>query len=164
MLRPSLLGTHTWDSGGIVPDAHAQALRMIPAAVGCNDACSVTKCLPCHCHFLLQLFICDSGLLTACWFEQNRSHMLRTCALPCFKTLSWLLLSMQPSHELQNVDEVLTLVSKHPHGVMAGQIKDAYKGVSEDVKVWFVHLTYCGVSISFIKLVLKTRHPLGSGV
>ena len=42
---------------------------------------------------------------------------------------------MQPSHELQNVDEVLTLVLKHPHGVMAGQIKDAYKGVSEDVKV-----------------------------
>ena len=33
------------------------------------------------------------------------------------------------------MDEVLTLVSKHPHGVMAGQIKDAYKGVSEDVKV-----------------------------
>ena len=53
----------------------------------------------------------------------------------CFRPLSWLLLSMQPSHELQNVDEVLTLVLKHPHGVMAGQIKDAYKGVSEDVKV-----------------------------
>lgn len=52
----------------------------------------------------------------------------------------------KPSHELQNVDEVLTLVSKHPHGVMAGQIKDAYKGVSEDVKrlkeegkVWCIH-------------------------
>ncbi|KAA6417679.1 MAG: hypothetical protein FRX49_12367 [Trebouxia sp. A1-2] len=49
----------------------------------------------------------------------------------------------KPAHELQNVDEVLTLVSKHPHGVMAGQIKDAYKGVGEDVKARFVHLTYC---------------------
>ncbi|DBA91488.1 hypothetical protein WJX77_002507 [Trebouxia sp. C0004] len=52
----------------------------------------------------------------------------------------------KPSHELQNVGEVLTLVSKHPHGVMAGQIKDAYKGVGADVKrlkeegkVWCIH-------------------------
>lgn len=62
-------------------------------------------------------------------------HKLPTCALPCLRPLSWLLLSVQPSHELQNVEEVLTLVSKHPHGVMAGQIKDAYKGVTEDIKV-----------------------------
>ena len=72
---------------------------------------------------------------------------------------------MQPSHELQNVDEVLTLVSKHPHGVMAGQIKDAYKGVSEDVKVCFVHLHYCWDSLYFLKLIShssETCHPLGS--
>lgn len=56
---------------------------------------------------------------------------------------------MQPSHKLQNVDEVLTLVSKHPHGVMAGQIKDAYKGVSEDVKVRFVQLPYCWVPFHY---------------
>lgn len=27
------------------------------------------------------------------------------------------------------------LLSKHPHGLMAGQIKDAYKGVGDDIKV-----------------------------
>ena len=69
---------------------------------------------------------------------------------------------MQPSHELQNVDEVLTLVSKHPHGVMAGQIKDAYKGVSEDVKVWFVQLTYSWVLFNFTHL--NIRIPLESGM
>ncbi len=74
---------------------------------------------------------------------------------------------MQPSHELQNVDEVLTLVSKHPHGVMAGQIKDAYKGVSEDVKVCFVQLPYCWVPIHYTHSIthsLNIRIPLESGV
>ncbi len=68
---------------------------------------------------------------------------------------------MQPSHELQNVDEVLTLVSKHPHGVMAGQIKDAYKGVGEDVKVCFVHLTYCGLLQSSNHLLVGNMPPPG---
>ncbi len=66
---------------------------------------------------------------------------------------------MQPSHELQNVDEVLNLVSKHPRGVMAEQIKDAYKGVGEDVKVSFVILTCCWISIYFISsIIFSIKH------
>ena len=42
---------------------------------------------------------------------------------------------MQPVHELQNVEEVLKLVAKHPKGLVLAQIKDAYKGVADDVKV-----------------------------
>ncbi len=70
-----------------------------------------------------------------------------------------LLVSMQPSHELQNVDEVLNLVSKHPRGVMAEQIKDAYKGVGEDVKVSFVILTCCWILIYFItSIIFSIKH------
>ena len=126
------------DTGFVVCQVlmHAQALHIVPAAVGCSSACSVQRvCLviaiSCGSCSFVRVACADSML----YWAESVPNKLPACALPCFKTLSWLLLSMQPSHELQNVDEVLTLVSKHPHGVMAGQIKDAYRGVIEDVKV-----------------------------
>ena len=42
---------------------------------------------------------------------------------------------MQPEHELQDKGEVLALLLRHPQGLPLGQIRDAYKGVEEDVKV-----------------------------
>lgn len=42
---------------------------------------------------------------------------------------------MQPEHELQNKEEVLALLLRHTQGMPLGQIKDAYKGVEDDVKV-----------------------------
>ena len=42
---------------------------------------------------------------------------------------------LQPEHELQNADELLTLLLRHPQGMFAGQVKDAYKGILDDVKV-----------------------------
>ena len=41
---------------------------------------------------------------------------------------------LQPEHELHNADELLTLLLRHPQGMLAGQIKDAYKGILDDVK------------------------------
>lgn len=46
---------------------------------------------------------------------------------------------LQPEHELQNKDEVLALLLKHAQGLPLGQIKDAYKGVEDDVKVGLSH-------------------------
>ncbi|KAL3150968.1 hypothetical protein ABBQ32_000711 [Trebouxia sp. C0010 RCD-2024] len=40
----------------------------------------------------------------------------------------------KPEHELRNADELLTLLLRHPQGMLAGQIKDAYKGILDDVK------------------------------
>lgn len=41
---------------------------------------------------------------------------------------------LQPEHELQNADELVTLLLRHPQGMLTGQIKDAYKGILDDVK------------------------------
>ena len=41
---------------------------------------------------------------------------------------------LQPEHELQNADELVTLLLRHPQGMFTGQIKDAYKGILDDVK------------------------------
>ena len=45
---------------------------------------------------------------------------------------------LQPEHELQDADELWTLLLRHPQGMFAGQIKDAYKGVLDDVKASLV--------------------------
>ena len=42
---------------------------------------------------------------------------------------------LQPEHELQNADELVTLLLRHPQGMFIGQVKDAYKGILDDVKV-----------------------------
>lgn len=41
---------------------------------------------------------------------------------------------LQPEHELHNADELVTLLLRHPQGMLTGQVKDAYKGILDDVK------------------------------
>ena len=41
---------------------------------------------------------------------------------------------LQPEHELQNADELVTLLLRQPQGMFVGQFKDAYKGILDDVK------------------------------
>ena len=78
-----------------------------------------------RCQWLREVGLCILRLLHSC----NASHA--SWYSLTYSACVW----VQPSHELQNVDEVLMLLSKHPHGLMAGQIKDAYKGVGDDIKV-----------------------------
>lgn len=54
----------------------------------------------------------------------------------------------KPEHELRNMHEVLALISRHPKGLLLKRVKDAYKGVGDDVKklkedkkVWCIHNT-----------------------
>lgn len=54
-----------------------------------------------------------------------------------------LLVCMQPEHELQDKGEVLALLLRHPQGLSLGQVRDAYKGVEEDIKVCIPAMTMC---------------------
>ena len=49
-----------------------------------------------------------------------------------------LCLCAQPVYELQNGEDVLALLTRYPRGLVQGQIKDAYRGVGDDVKVGFL--------------------------
>lgn len=58
------------------------------------------------------------------------------CALPSCPVAYWhhCVVRLQPEHELQNADELMTLLLRHPQGMFVGQFKDAYKGILDDVK------------------------------
>lgn len=57
---------------------------------------------------------------------------------------------LQPEHELQNADELVTLLLRHPQGMLTGQIKDAYKGILDDVKAGPLCCVACMSAAAFV--------------
>lgn len=66
--------------------------------------------------------------------ENSRSFSINQGAITSECSYVWL----QPEHELQNKAEILALLLRHPQGLFLAQLKDAYKGAEEDIKVKFL--------------------------
>ena len=104
------------------------------------------RCLVVHPNFQLQMpIICKCCLHTIVLQLRQLEHQpwynAHDCALPCglvgviLMMLTGQHCCLQPEHELQNIDELATLLLRHPQGMFSAQIKDSYKGALDDVQV-----------------------------
>ena len=71
---------------------------------------------------------------------------------------------VQPEHELRNMHEVLALISRHPKGLLMKKVKDAYKGVGDDVKVRLAAMLQFYARHCLCYLPAHQRHRTGSSV
>lgn len=84
-----------------------------------------------------------------------------TLSICAFNILS---VYVQPEHELRNMHEVLALISRHPKGLLLKRVKDAYKGVGDDVKVHLAAMLQFYTHHFLCYLPAHQRHRTGYSV